>query len=53
MFPVSVENTLFNVLWMKGKMSGSGFLLHQHSRITSKAKLSVLLLLVSGKAQKI
>jgi len=53
MFPVSVKNMLFDVLWMKGKLSGSGFLLHQHSRIMLGPKLSVLLLLVSGRAQKI
>lgn len=53
MFPVSVENALFDVLWMKGKLSGSGFLLYQHSRIIIREKLSVLLLLISGRTQKI
>lgn len=53
MLPVSTENALFDALWMKGKLSGSGFLLHQHSQISLRAKLPVLLLLVWGRAQRI
>lgn len=53
MFPVSVENTVSDALWMKGKLSGSWFMLQQHSRIILRAKLSVLLLLISERAQKI